>query len=182
MARPVGLCGSGLISAVACLYREGLLDSTATFVSEHHRRNGFPLWQIPGQPPLLLLQEDIRQLQMAKAAIRAGITCLLKAAGITEEDLAQVYLAGGFGKGLDPLEAAAIGLLPVEVLPITSAVGNAALAGAKKFLLQRDELRLKQIQSHATEISLGDSPLFQEQYLKEMDLPALRLAEGIFSD
>ena len=171
MTRPLGLCGSGLISAVSSLYEKGLIDCKGTFVKDRHRKEGFPLWQLPGQHPLLLQQEDIRQLQMAKAAIRAGISCLLDTAGIREEDLHQVYLAGGFGKGLNPTDAANIGLLPRAILPITTAVGNSALAGAKKFLLERDKGRLHRIQACATEILLADTKDFQDLYLANMDLP-----------
>ncbi|SCW43188.1 Uncharacterized 2Fe-2 and 4Fe-4S clusters-containing protein, contains DUF4445 domain [Lachnospiraceae bacterium C10] len=171
LERPLGLCGSGVISAVSALYRAGLIDEHATFQKERYRHTGYPLWQRPKEEPLLLTQEDIRQLQMAKAAIAAGIDCLLRAAQITTTDLSHVYLAGGFGKGLDPKEAAAIGLLPKEVLPVTTAVGNSALAGAKKFLLQGDTGRLQRIQNSAREILLAEDPAFEALYLKHLNLP-----------
>ena len=77
---------------------------------------------------------DIRKLQLAKAAVRAGVELLMKRAGVTAQDIDEVYLAGGFGTRLNIQSAAAIGLIPPELADKTRAVGNASLDGAHRAL------------------------------------------------
>ena len=171
-ARPRGICGSGLIEAVNELRRAGILDGHGTFIDERYREEGYPIWQLSQVFQIRLLQEDIRQLQLAKAAIRAGISALLSAAGIQEEDVASVYLAGGFGSGIDAEKAVGIGLLPHAWKNRVTAVGNTSLAGAEKFARSggKDGKRLNEICQNAKEIRLAETKTFAEAYVKEMEL------------
>ncbi len=128
----VGICGSGLIDAAAVLLDQGLLNSRGKILNEQ---------TIDGQrcvfltEKVYLTQEDIRQLQLAKGAIRAGIDLMLKAMGISAEDVSQCLLAGAFGTYLNPQSACRIGLLPPELAGKIRSVGNAALSGAIRIAL-----------------------------------------------
>lgn len=157
-AAPVGICGSGLVDAVAALLDAGLLDSSGRLQppADAHDRNipcRFVSFVPPGaqrpQPAVelvsasqsgrseavLLTQQDIRQVQLAVGAIRAGIRLLLRHADLTPGDLQTVFLAGGFGNSLHTASACRLGLLPADLPPkrIISS-GNSSLAGAVQLL------------------------------------------------
>lgn len=131
----VGICGSGIVDAVAELLRCGIIGATGSFSTGHpnvRERNGSLEYLLvrsdrsgPGKE-IVLTRRDMDRLQLAKAAIRGGIQTLLKVAGIKDEDVRRIVVAGGFGSYLDLGSAAAIGLLPD--LPNTDyvQVGNAA--------------------------------------------------------
>jgi uncharacterized 2Fe-2S/4Fe-4S cluster protein (DUF4445 family)/predicted metal-binding protein len=139
-ARPAGICGSGLVDALAAALQLGLVDETGLLrtraeVSPQLAQYLSP----PGAPPRLnlvpdgsvyLSQADIRQLQLSKGAIAAGLAVLLADAGLTPADIDRVYLAGGFGTKVTRRSLAAIGLIPAEWVDRATAVGNSALAGA----------------------------------------------------
>ena len=168
-----GLCGSGLIDLVACLLDEALLDETgaltkAPFVLKgvHKTKHG----DVPDQAPVLTLtQGDIRELQLAKSAVRAGLEVLLRDATLTVRDVKHVYLAGGIGTFIRGGSAARIGLLPDEFLPRFSAVGNTALAGAADAL--RDPTLLDGIAARAKTLTLNDAPRFAELFVENMTFP-----------
>jgi len=137
-----GICGSGLIDAVAAALDGNLLDRRGKI------RNGSD--KICLTDTVYLTQEDIRQVQAAKGAIAAGIQLLLSHFSLTANDISAVFLAGAFGTYLDPRSACRIGLLPPETAGRITAIGNAALAGAKmlacdKSLAARADAMLSQI-------------------------------------
>ena len=157
---PVGICGSGLIDAAAQLRHRGILDMRGRILgpeevpaaaSEAIRRR--IVSEVEGQfafmlastdesgldAPVLLRQADIRQLQLAFGAIRAGITILLKRAELAPEDLEAILLAGAFGSFISTSSALTIGLLPPVAPSKVRTVGNAALAGAGAALRSVDE-------------------------------------------
>jgi len=117
-----GVYGSDMVELVANLLENHVIDEYGTLIDRYE--NGISLGEV------FLKQEDIRALQLAKAAVRAGIECLMKEAGLTEDDIEKVYLAGGFGYKMKIQKAAKIGLLPKKLISKTTAVGNTALAGA----------------------------------------------------
>ncbi|MDR1194224.1 MAG: ASKHA domain-containing protein, partial [Peptococcaceae bacterium] len=172
---PAGLCGTGLISAAALLLRQGIMDGGGRLQTAGHpyteylsRRDGQIVFQL-GDSGVLLTQRDIRNLQLAKAAIRAGLETLLPDAGKTAADIRRLYLAGGFGSFLDPGEAAQIGLIPTALGSKTTAVGNAALTGAARLLFSqsaRDEAG--RLAAQAREISLTTSQVFMSRYIEQM--------------
>ena len=155
-----GLCGSGLVDAVAELVKVGLIDSSGRYVTNEVAATVAPGWptasarstvsgcsRCPGGPAMrvtssesvFLSQRDIRELQFAKAAISTGWTLLLEELGVDPTDVQQVLLAGSFGSYLSPASAVRIGLVPkLPVLRIVSA-GNVAGEGAKMVLLSMQE-------------------------------------------
>ena len=157
----VGICGSGLIDAVATLLREEIMDETGALEED-----------VEFAPGVTLLQKDIRALQLAKAAIAAGIQTLLESSGTQCDEIETFYLAGGFGSHLDLESAAAIGLIPAELVPKAKVIGNAALAGAARLLLDPGSLpRIREIAQRARHYNLGGNPMFNEYYMEQMLFP-----------
>jgi uncharacterized 2Fe-2S/4Fe-4S cluster protein (DUF4445 family) len=181
---PVGICGTGVVEIVSELFKAGLMDETGLLVEEYFEE-GFPIFreivekvseennnseqsQI-ARNDIFFTQKDIRELQLAKAAIRAGIEILIKNYGITQEQIDKVYLAGGFGFNLNIDKAIHIGLLPEEFRDRIIVVGNSSLAGATTYLTESDtKERIEQILSVSEEIHLSNDDDFYELYLKYM--------------
>ena len=147
---PVGICGSGLLDVIAQLRLNKILDRGG-HMSAHPRvqiGNGggseFVLAERSGQEPITVSQKDVREMQLAKAAIRLGIQALTVAEGIDESDIERVIIAGAFGTFIDVASAVAIGMLPPLPLDRFEQVGNAAGTGARLALIslsQRTEAR-----------------------------------------
>jgi uncharacterized 2Fe-2S/4Fe-4S cluster protein (DUF4445 family) len=154
-----GLCGSGLVDAVACLLDRGdILDSGRFAV-----RQG----AITISDPVRLTQADVRQLQLAKGAIAAGLQILLDGIGATARDLKTIYLSGAFGNYVTVRSALRIGLLPVEPSVVHPA-GNTALRGAKLLLSDNYAHAL----SRCEHISLASHAGFQDIFAENMTFPA----------
>ena len=161
-APAVGVCGSGLIDAVAAGLALGTVDETGAMEGR-----SFEL-----SPGVRLLPADIRALQLAKAAIAAGIDTLLETAGIRAGDVDAFYIAGGFGSHLDVESAAAIGLFPKILASRARVLGNAALTGAAQQLLNRDECgSARKIACTARHVNLGGNPAFSRHYMEQMLFP-----------
>ncbi|HZQ89090.1 MAG TPA: ASKHA domain-containing protein [Gaiellaceae bacterium] len=130
---PVGLCGSGLVDAVAELVGAGILDHSGRFVLGSSER----LYKIGDEnvfrltDDVYLSQRDVRELQFAKASIATGWTILCRELGVEPDEIAQVLLGGSFGSYLTPASAVKIGLVPRLPLPRIVAAGNVAGEGAK---------------------------------------------------
>jgi len=177
--QPVGICGTGVLEAVWALRQLGLVDETG-LLAEEYRREGF---YVAGR--VRLTQKDIRELQLAKAAVRAGIDILLRRYGIGPDQVDQVFLAGGFGQKLNPHKAEAIGLLPAGMAAKTRPVGNTSLAGAllaarvlseNGCSLQEDGKmplildRFRQAAALVEEVPLAEEEDFQDRYIFHMGL------------
>lgn len=172
-----GICGSGIIDALAVLLSMGVLLPSGCLkepgeVSVAYRRylgvyKGLAcVWLTP---EVCITQEDIHELQLAKAAFAAGLQILLQESGTSYEQLQQVILAGGFGSYLDKGSAAAIGLIPQELLSITQSVGNAAGEGAVSAALsQKARQKLLRIKEKMHYIELSTHPEFPERYMEQM--------------
>ncbi len=168
-AAPCGICGSGVIDAMAALVRQQWVDAKGR-LSEPYATHGFSLAATPDRQRIVLTQQDIREIQMAKGAIRAGIEVLIQQAGASYRDIHHVYLAGGFGFYIQPEHAGQIGLLPSELVPKTKAVGNTSLQGAAAALCDaRVRQDMKQIAAASQEIVLGNEASFQDMYIQYMD-------------
>ncbi len=173
--RPAGICGSGILDAVYLFVRMGLIDDTGRIDEdqENYLRygtefDGFPALKI-GDSGVLITQQDIRKLQLAKSAIAAGISTLLHESGCKAEEIEFLYLAGGFGAYIDLESAAGIGLFPPELKEKVRVIGNGAGAGASILLLDREAAkREKAVLSAAEEISLSSNPVFMEHYVEQM--------------
>ena len=143
----------------------GIMDATG-LLAEPWFKKGFPL-----APGISFTQDDIREFQMAKAAVRTGLQILTSGSGISLSDIGRVFIAGGMGHGLDLKKASLAGLIPSELLSITEAVGNASLKGAVKFLLSGDagSASVKKTASLAREIPLAEDAEFNEAYIDNID-------------
>jgi uncharacterized 2Fe-2S/4Fe-4S cluster protein (DUF4445 family) len=169
---PIGICGSGILDAVAQLCREGVVTSQGRMLADHPRirkQDGVTEFILVAEdekdrPPAIgITQRDIRELQLAKAAVRSGIEVLLKTAGIRAADVDQMILAGAFGSYFDPRSAQALGMLPVIPLAQIRQVGNAAGIGAKQALLSRSAREAaRTIASQALYVELANDPDFNQ--------------------
>jgi uncharacterized 2Fe-2S/4Fe-4S cluster protein (DUF4445 family) len=161
---PRGLCGSGLVDAVACALQLGQIQPNGRLAQGKC---------IPLAGRVTLTQADVRELQLAKGAIAAGIRLLVKSWGATLADVARVHLAGAFGNYINRNSARQIGLLEFPLERVEPA-GNTALLGAKLALLGGPEPRLHygSILDRQTHICLHEDPDFQEMYADLMAFPA----------
>lgn len=165
---PIGICGSGALETVADLRRENLLDESGR-LSEEYRKNGFILSQNSKKGNILFTQKDVREMQLAKAAVRAGIDTLLLRSGIDTGVLATVFLAGSFGAHLNAGKAAGIGMLPHDLLQKTHPVGNTSLRGACKALGDAGAYeRMIRIARDAKEVPLSRDEDFQRFFVEGM--------------
>jgi len=162
---PRGICGSGLVDAVAAGLDLGLIQPSGRLSAG----NGTLLLC----PPVALTQNDIRELQLAKGAIAAGIRLLLARWGAAPKDLTRLYLAGAFGNYISRASARRIGLLrfPLEMV---KPAGNTALLGAKLALFNQteDQFAYAPLRAKAEHVSLNTDPHFQDVFVEEMTFPA----------
>ncbi len=156
---PLGICGSGLIDAVAALLQLGWIDRHGTMEDD----------TVPVAGGVTLTRQDIRQVQLAKAAVAAGIEMLLDTAGVRAAEVQTLYIAGGFGSHLNPRSAAAIGLYPAVLAPKVQVLGNAALDGAVQLLDEKKRPLAEAIAKAAQPVPLSGNPLFAEKYLRHME-------------
>lgn len=160
--KPVGICGSGIIDAVACLLENGTLDETGAVEED----------TVPLFDGISVTREDIRNIQLAKAAIAAGIRTLLEVTETSEEEISTFYLAGGFGKHLNLDSAVRIGLFPAALRNKVKVLGNAALQGAAAMLTEEN---LKETAASLTKtakhVNLGGDATFNKLYIEEMFFP-----------
>lgn len=156
---PRGICGSGVVDAVACLLETGLMDETGYIEEE----------SAVIANPVVFTQNDVRMVQLAKSAIHAGIRTLLHTAGLSCEDVAALLIAGGFGSYLDVANGAKIGLFPEEMLSYIHVVGNAALSGASMMLLNNDyRVVCEKYAKSAKIVELSTDPFFADEYMARM--------------
>lgn len=162
-ARPSGICGTGVVAAVYELLKEEAVDETGR-MEEPWFEEGF---LIAREGNIRFYQKDVREIQLAKSAVRAGMETLLLKYGITCDEVEHIYIAGGFGCQMDIHKAVGIGLFPPECEGKIEAVGNTSLKGAVRYLLDPlAEGEIKRIAKTAEEVSLSDSKEFQEFYME----------------
>ncbi len=188
-AKPLGICGSGIVDVISNLLYAGLVDETGRMIDPKEVDNEIgkqllhnitkldnqvaytvvPAENTDHGDSILLTQKDIREVQNAKASIAAGITTLIKNSGKSIEDIETVYLAGGFGSYIDKHHAVHIGLIPKELENKIEVIGNAAGSGAIMALLSRDRFKECNELSERTEyIELSSSPEFMDDYVNSM--------------
>ncbi|MGI9860522.1 ASKHA domain-containing protein [Moorella naiadis] len=182
-APPLGICGSGILDAVAELYRTGVINKNGRMDLKHPRVRR----PVEGGPPEFLLvpaeatgidgdlvvtQKDVSEIQLAKAAIASGTLLLLEAAGLTVADLEEVVVAGAFGTHLQLESAVTIGMFPNLPLTAFHQVGNAAGTGARLSLISMTERRrCESIAKEVGYIELMTQPSFQDVYVNSLLLP-----------
>ncbi len=160
-----GLCGSGAADALAFCVRHGIIDRTGAF-DEIHRESGFVITD-----GVTLTQDDVRQLQLAKSAIRSCMEVLLKTAGKGYEDIKTLIIAGGFGYFLDLESAAVTGLIPGELLKYAKALGNTSLRGAQMSLYDEGfDKRVSSIIKRAKTLTLTDSEEFKKDFINNLNI------------
>lgn len=168
---PVGLCGSGVLDTVAALIRSGAIDRRGRISAE-----GPATIELAGgravklaEPDLVFTQDDIRAVQLAKAAIRAGIDMLLKVGGVAEQAIDRIIVAGAFGAYIDLESASGIGLLPDLPVERFRQVGNAAGVGARLALLSGAERQEAiSLAKKARVLELSSMPEFQKTFFQRI--------------
>jgi uncharacterized 2Fe-2S/4Fe-4S cluster protein (DUF4445 family) len=191
---PVGMCGSGLVDAVAELVHAGLLDHSGRFIPDEVAARKFPglsdrltkigeervfvlHWRgegVGGDPSssVYLSQRDVRELQFAKGSIATGWHILLRDMGVQAEDITQVLLAGSFGAYLTPLSAVRIGLVPRIALPRIVSAGNVAGEGAKIAALSlRERAEAQSIVREVEYVELSGRADFNDLFIDQLAFP-----------
>lgn len=179
-----GICGSGLIDAVAVMLEVGALDETGRLLDPEEDEDipeaalpwlfetgdGEMAFRLTGG--ISVTQADVRKVQLGKGAIAAGERVLLDAYGVGADQLGGLFLAGGFGSYMRPESAARIGLIPRSLLPVTRAVGNTAAEGACMALLSgRARERLNSLRDRMEYIELSGMQEFNTAYMEAMMFP-----------
>ena len=184
---PVGVCGTGLISAISQMREHKILDEQGGLKSPYQKQ-GYPLWISENGDRIAIYQQDVREFQMAKSAIRAGIEILMKEYACAVGEISKVYLAGGFGAHLLEEDAIVTGILPKEFEGKTESIGNGALKGCIRYGMEmcaemtRDEIqdekpknkvcietRVKEMINKTFDIPLAQKQEFQEKYIMFLD-------------
>ncbi len=181
--RPVGICGSGIISILANLYKVGLIDKAGKFnpsIKHPRIRKGNEGWEYVvvwkedsaiGKD-IVFTESDIQNIIRAKGAMFAGYKILLESIGLTFDDIERVYLAGTFGNYIDLEEAIIIGLLPDLPRERFFFLGNTSLEGAKQALLYEDTLlKMERVVNMLTNIELSVFPKYMEYFVAALFLP-----------
>jgi uncharacterized 2Fe-2S/4Fe-4S cluster protein (DUF4445 family) len=180
--KPVGICGSGILDAVAELLKCRVIDSKGRFQRIDNKR----LIEVSGDRAFVLAwgdetstgdsvaitQKDIGEVQLAKAAIHAGCAILMSRVGVKAADLKRVYIAGSFGNYVNPASAKLLGLIPEVPTEVIRFVGNTAIAGAKMCLISAEARKeAKAIGEGVRYIELGADPGFSKEFAASMYLP-----------
>ena len=175
---PRGICGTGIVDALAALLESGVMDGTGRLLEpdelpealrDNVSVNKKGRVSFVFAPGLRLRAAELRKLQLAKAAVRAGAEILMRRAGVRAEDIDEAYLAGGFGTRLDIGSAAKAGLIAPELAGKTRGIGNAALDGAQRALCTPGGFeRLAEIQGRCEYVELSGSAEFSEAFVDAM--------------
>ncbi|HKZ21540.1 MAG TPA: ASKHA domain-containing protein [Acidimicrobiia bacterium] len=170
-----GICGSGIIEAIAELFLSGVISSDGVVLDEGRsprvvgegRTFSYTLCD---EPAILITQNDVRAIQLAKAALRAGCDLLMEHLGVSEVD--QIRLAGAFGSHIDPVYAMALGLVPDCDPARVSGAGNAAGMGAMMALLSGESRReIEAVARTIEKIETAVEPSFQDKFVAAMAIP-----------
>lgn len=175
-----GICGSGLIDLLAVLLRLGAVDQSGRllppeeapaailpWLGEDDDGNG-RIW-LSADHSVYFSAGDVRKLQLAKAAVAAGITVLLERAGLSPGQIGRVCLSGGFGSRIDPASAAAVGMIPPELAARIDGVGNSALSGAAAALCAPSvRENMERIRQSCRLLELSGDASFQKYFLEQM--------------
>lgn len=165
---PVGLCGTGVLETMYELLQDELVDETGV-LDENYFEDGFELAKTPEGESISFTQKDVREIQLAKSAVRAGLETLLLRYGVTYDEIEKVYLAGGFGYRIDLEKSIGIGLLPEELADKIEAVGNSSLGGAGKYLMEEDvPARMEKMLEECEEVALSTDKDFIQFYTEYM--------------
>jgi len=187
-APPVGICGSGILDALAQLYLAKIIDEGGRIIDNQPRVRAYKgqhefilvsKEERKGKPAITITQHDVRELQLAKAAIRTGIQVLLETSGCSEAEIKQVIIAGAFGTYIDVASAVTIGMLPPLPLNRFRQVGNAAGMGAKLALISlKSRAKAQAVASRVSYIELASAPKFEQVFVQATYLGRYRIIDG----
>ena len=187
--KPKGICGSGLVDLVAVLLHCGVIDHEGlihpTQKAEYQDLNSRVIKQSYSYDflvaseeegfygrPIYLTQKDVRELQLAKGAVAAGVHTLMDELGIGIEDVNHVYLAGALGNYIDPISTLRIGLLPGINVKLIKSLGNAASLGASMVLLSKKHWQMaKDVVNFMEHVELSYRHDFNQYFVQHMDFP-----------
>lgn len=185
---PVGVCGSGIVDAVAELHRAGLLTDRGALAGEHpalRRGRLGPEFLLAPAPEtgtgreLAIVRRDIHEVQLAKAAIRSGVESLLAATGIGMDQVDELVIAGAFGSYLDIRSTLRIGMFPPLARERVRQVGNAAGLGARQLLVSaRKREAAVELAQRARHLELSADPAFRQRYLDALWIPSRQRLAG----
>ena len=173
-----GICGSGIIEAIAEMYlagivtTDGVIDGARAAATDLVRADGrtFTYVLYPGDPAIEVTQDDVRAIQLAKAALQAGCSLLMDHFGVDRVD--RIRLAGAFGSVIDPMHALVLGLVPDCELRQVTAAGNAAASGAQIALLSaRARSTIERVAVDVEKIETATEASFQERFVAAMAIP-----------
>ena len=163
---PIGICGTGMVEILSELKDARILNKEGN-LQEPYLSEGYQVATSLKGEKICIHQQDIRELQLAKAAIGAGIELLLKSYGKTYREIPEVFVAGGFGYRMNVRKAVNIGIFPREFLGKIKTVGNTSLAGVESYLRDEEaEGKLEEIVGSSKELVLANTEEFEEIYLK----------------
>jgi uncharacterized 2Fe-2S/4Fe-4S cluster protein (DUF4445 family) len=187
-APPIGICGSGILDALSQLYLAKAIDEGGRITDNHLRVRNYKgqrefilvdKEERGGKPAITITQHDVRELQLAKAAIRSGIQILLEANGCPEDEIKQVIIAGAFGTYINVASAVTIGMLPSLPLNRFRQAGNAAGMGAKLALISlAKRAEAKVVTSRVKYIELASTPGFEQTFIQASYLGQYRIMDG----
>lgn len=192
--KPVGICGSGLIDLLSELVRVGLVESGGRMLDEDEidadpfckpyagfmeTRNGLRAFRLASVEesgsgePLYFTQKDVREVQLAKGAMAAGIQMMCRHLGVTVDEIQSVMIAGAFGSYMSPVSACGIGLIPPQLGDRVMAIGNAAGEGSKLCALSIDEYRrASRLANSMDYLELAADPAFQDVFVDQLEFPS----------
>jgi uncharacterized 2Fe-2S/4Fe-4S cluster protein (DUF4445 family) len=162
---PIGICGTGLIDLVSCLINDDKINSEGKIVDD----NKYVIYKSK-EIDIVLYQEDIRELQLAKAAIATGIQLLCRQAGIIYDDISELYIAGGFGSYLNLNNAITIGLIPKELKDRVKVIGNSSIGGAIKYSFDKEgDQKIREIKNSIISIDLNSIDEFNNLFIQNIN-------------
>jgi len=159
--RPRGICGSGIVDLMAVLLEAGIVDETGRMEQSEYTL----------AEDVVFTQKDVREVQLAKAAISAGITLMARKLGISLEDILEVRIAGAFGNYMNAENACKIGMIPMELLPGIKGVGNAAGEGAKRALAKTYWDTACALAQQTQFLELASIADFQDAFVDALEFP-----------
>jgi len=159
-AEAKGICGSGIVDLVAVLLETGIIDETGRMEGGEYRLS----------EKVSFTQKDVREVQLAKAAIRAGIELMARHLGVETGEIEEVSIAGAFGNYMNAENACKIGMIPMELLPKIRGIGNAAGEGAKRILQDADAWHEACALARKTEfLELASVAEFQDEFVDALE-------------
>lgn len=189
-ADPIGICGSGLLDMVSEFLRNNIIDKTgrilsgeeinstvgnklkSRIISQENGANHIAIVRVDQDKHIMLKQKDIREVQLAKSTIAAGIKILMKELQIEAEDIANIYIAGAFGNHVRGRDAIDIGLIPKIPVDRIKFIGNAALSGAEAILLSKQARKKAEYIANTIDyVEISDRSDFQEHFVGSMHFP-----------